>query len=291
MIKTGRGHYRHRVCLGDIAVACAAESTWWDWPRGSAPFFWNWPEEFQDLVRDGLPPRFTGQPPVFRKLQRPNKDPTSHGHERSKLRKVRDRGYIAATRDPILSLMSFFSVPKVTVYNEETGEDEVLDIRMVYNGSSCGLNQVLWAPWFGLPTSEQMLRTVDVGYWGGDNDYGEMFLNWWLHKSLRPYCGVDLTVHFPEEQSTGTKNKVIWEVWTRPAMGLRPSPYQSIQGCLIVKREALGDPKDPNNVFRWDRVELNLPGQLDYKSGDPWVSKRRVDDQIAADRYTFLCGR
>ena len=29
--------------------------------------------------------------------------------------------------------MSFFSVPKVTVYNEETGEDDVLDIQMVYN--------------------------------------------------------------------------------------------------------------------------------------------------------------
>ena len=70
------------------------------------------------------------------------------------------------------------------MYNEETGEDEVLDIRMVYNGLSCGLNQVLWAPWFTLPTSKQMLRTVDIGYWGGDNDYGEMFLNWWLHNAL-----------------------------------------------------------------------------------------------------------
>jgi hypothetical protein len=68
---------------------------------------------------------------------------------------------------------------KVTVYHEDTGEDEVLEIRMVYNGTSCGgLNSVIWVPWFALPTGEQMTRTLDVvGYWGADNDYGDMFLN------------------------------------------------------------------------------------------------------------------
>jgi hypothetical protein len=31
--------------------------------------------------------------------------------------------------------------------------DKELDgIRMVYNGTSCGLNEVLWAPRFSLPT-------------------------------------------------------------------------------------------------------------------------------------------
>lgn len=125
-----------------------------------------------------------GPLPVFQKLQQANKDPASHEHERSKLKKARDQGYIAKMKDIILLLMSFFSIPKVTVYNEETGEDEVLDIRMVYNGSSCGLNQVLWALWFALPTSKQMLWTADIGYWGGDNNYGEMFLNWWLQNAL-----------------------------------------------------------------------------------------------------------
>jgi hypothetical protein len=89
--------------------------------------------------------------------------------------------------------MNFFSVPKVTVYHEDTGKDEVLEIRMVYNGTSCGLNPVLWAPWFALPTGEQMIRTLDLGYWGADNDYGDMFLNFWLHDDLQQYCGVDLT--------------------------------------------------------------------------------------------------
>lgn len=90
-------------------------------------------------------------------------------------------GYIGPSQHPIDSLMSFFSIPKVTVYDKETSLEEVLDIRMVYNGSSCGLNRVLWAPWFALPTGDTMARTVGVGYWGGDNDYGKMFYNLWLH--------------------------------------------------------------------------------------------------------------
>jgi hypothetical protein len=124
--------------------------------------------------------------------------------------------------------MSFFSVPKVTTYDKETGLEEVLDIRMVYNGSSCGLNGVLWAPWFALPTGDTMARTVGVGYWGGDNDYREMFYNFWLHQDIRRYSGVDLTALFPEELMDSGKS-VLWEVWIRPAMGLRPSPYQVVQ--------------------------------------------------------------
>jgi hypothetical protein len=108
---------------------------------------------------------------MYRQLQRPNKDSNVQVKERSKVLKVWKRGYIAPSRETILSLMNFFSVPKVTVYHEDTGEDEVLEIRMVYNGTSCGLNPVLWAPWFALPTGEQMIRTLDVGYWGADNDY------------------------------------------------------------------------------------------------------------------------
>jgi hypothetical protein len=30
------------------ALAHAADASWWDWDRGSAPFFWRWPEEYQE---------------------------------------------------------------------------------------------------------------------------------------------------------------------------------------------------------------------------------------------------
>lgn len=276
---------REQIRSGAAALAFAAEATWWDWPKGSAPFFWNWPPAYQRLMSEGLPPRFTGEPPRCCKPQRLNKDPKVHDWEKNKVEKARRKSFIGPSREPIDSLMSFFSVPKVTVFHEETGQEEVLDIRMVYNGSSCGLNAVLWAPWFALPTGEQMTRTLDVGYWGADNDYGEMFYNFWLHKDLRRYSGVDLTVHFPEELDG---QDTLWEVWTRPAMGLKPSPYQSVQGSLVTKRIALGDPKDESNVYRWNTLSLNLPGNLDYSPGAPWVAKRQQDGSIAADVHSYV---
>jgi len=70
-----------------------------------------------------------------------------------------------------------------------------------------------------------MLRSVDDSYWGADNDYEKMFLNFWLHPDLQKYCRVDLTQTFPEEVEEG--DNVVWEAWSRNAMGLSPSPYAS----------------------------------------------------------------
>ena len=127
---------------------------------------------------------------------------------------------------------------------------------MVYDASKSGLNAVLYAPWFALATVDTLLLSMDRGYWSADNDFGEMFLNFWMHdEDVRKYCGVDLTHYYPAQRST----KAVWEAWTRMAMGLRPSPYQAVQSGLRAKRVALGDRHDESNVFRWDRVILNLP--------------------------------
>jgi hypothetical protein len=67
------------------------------------------------------------------------------------------------------------------------------DIRMVYNGTSCGLKDVLWAPRFGLPTSKQTLRALLPGYCQCDLDVGEQFLNYPLHSDLREFSGVDVS--------------------------------------------------------------------------------------------------
>lgn len=173
--------------------------------------------EYQELIRDGLPPHFTGQPPAFTRPQPANKDTRQHEWEWTKVKKARDKGYIVLSLQEVRSLMHFFSVPKVMRYKK------VLDICMVYNGTSCGLNDILlWAPWFALPMGDQMLRMVEEGSWGADNNYGEMFLNFWLHDELQQYCGIDLMKHFPEELG-GTTVKRLWEVWARPLMGIRPS--------------------------------------------------------------------
>jgi hypothetical protein len=216
------------LAVASKALAHAADASWWDWDRGSAPFFWRWPEEYQEEMRDGLRPRFVGPPPSTMTPQLPPRDPSVAGKERAKLDKFRVRESVAPPTGPILSLMSTFSVAK--------GDD----IRMVFDASKSKLNEALFAPWFSLATADAMARTVYVDYFGADNDYGEMFYNFWLHEDLRPYCGVDMTHQYPEEARL-QPNSVLWNVFTRPAMGLRPSPYQSVRGALRAKRLMLGD--------------------------------------------------
>jgi hypothetical protein len=48
--------------------------------------------------------------------------------------------------------MSLFEVPK-----------GLTDIRIVFDGTACGLNEVMWAPWFRLLTVKTMFRSLDVG--------------------------------------------------------------------------------------------------------------------------------
>ncbi|KAL7560167.1 hypothetical protein ACA910_016596 [Epithemia clementina (nom. ined.)] len=104
---------------------------------------------------------------------------------------------------------------------------------MVYDGTKRGLNDALHYPWFSLATVDTMLRSVEEGTWSADNDFGEMFLNFWLHPELRRYAGIYLTGLFMGEErqasaasaSSTIKRKIIWEAWSRCAMGLTTSPY------------------------------------------------------------------
>ncbi len=81
----------------------------------------------------------------------------------------------------MVSGTSFFSVDKGAT-----------DIRMVYNGTSCGLNNTLYSPHFGLPTVRETLRAILPGFYQCDLDVQDQFLNYKLHKSLREYSGVDV---------------------------------------------------------------------------------------------------
>ena len=103
----------------------------------------------------------------------------SHKLMRKKVVQVRKWGYISSR--PVVSGTHYFSVPK--------GLD---DICMVYNGTSCRLNDVLWAPRFGLPTVKQTLHALLPGYMQCDLDVGEQFPNFYLHEELRQYSGVDV---------------------------------------------------------------------------------------------------
>jgi hypothetical protein len=253
------------------AIARAAKCSWWGWDDGSRPFHWRWPTHYQTVIRDGLSVYFQSQPPKYRKAQRDISEADIKKKVIDKLAKVRKRRYISPGF--VESLTAFFEVAK--------GAD---DIRLVYDGSISGLNITMWVPRFFLPTIRTHLRAVDENTFMADVDIGEMFLNFILHRELRALAGVDLSHYFE-----GEKEGPLWEAWQRAAMGLRSSPYQCVQAMGVAEEVIRGDPSDPENVFRWDTVVLNLPGSDDYDPRRPWVAKYRTDDgRIAADIFIFV---
>jgi hypothetical protein len=277
---------RHRTLLaGGKALFYASQATWWEWEGGSFPFFWKWPPEFLREIRDGMPPRFTHNPPACMDRQRPNGNPVFAEQERRKVFKVIQRGYLRPVRKGELrSLMHYFSVPK--------GDN---DIRMVYDGSKCKLNAATFAPWFAVPTSSTLERTVTPDTIQGDNDFGDMFLNFQLHEEMQKYTGVDArdllndteARDWMQKFSDQSEDEVMF-TWDRPAMGLTSSPYQAVQTVTRAKRLMLGDPASSTNPFRWDKVVINAPGSQDYNPRLPWIFKVRADGLIAADMHTYI---
>ena len=55
------------------------------------------------------------------------------------------------------------------------------DIRIVYNGTGCGLNAFLYAPHYELLTAKHTRRALREGYFQSDLDVSEQFLNYKLH--------------------------------------------------------------------------------------------------------------
>eukprot|EP00978_Attheya_sp_CCMP212_P006384 scaffold14451_cov47-Attheya_sp.AAC.1 len=116
-----------QMCPRDIeagvdAIARAARTTWWEWKDGSRYFHWRWPDEYIETVRDGLPVYFVRKPLKYTKAQQDIKEKEIKALVLAKLKKVRDRRYIAPGH--VVGLICFFEVAK--------GD---CDIRMVYNRS------------------------------------------------------------------------------------------------------------------------------------------------------------
>ena len=221
-------------------------------------------------IRDGIRVYARKTLPLYRKAQRDIEDATVKERVIGKLNKVRRNRYIQPGY--VKSLTSFFAVPK--------GDT---DIRMVYDASVSGLNDALWAPRFAMPTLGTHLRAVEGGTYMGDCDIGDCFLNFILHDSVRPYAGVDLS-HYASQAN----DEIVWERWTRAPMGLTTSPYQACQGVAFAEEVVLGDPAAPDNIFGWEHVRLNLPGNEAYTPNLPWVSKVRKDGKISCDLFTFV---
>lgn len=246
------------------------DATWWEWKGGSVLFYWRWPKGYRARAKHGLQVCFTDKKPTTLARQKKEKDEEQRRKIQEKVSKVLKRRYLGV--GAVKSLISFFAVPK--------GPD---DIRVVYNGTSSGLNGVMWVPRFPLPTLARHLRQVGPRTHMADADLGEMFLNFPLHWILKELCGVDLSQHVPLESG-----KRHWVRWERAAMGLRSSPYQCTQGCQWALEAAIGDHTNPENVFRWSFVKLNLPGSDSYDPSEPWVSLRREDGTLAAFVVLFV---
>ena len=163
------------------------EASYWKWHRGSRLHFWRWPNLFgQRSARDGFPVYVTKALPRHPSRQRaPPEELKMWVAE--KICDVRTKLYIAP--GTTVSFIDFFGVPKTV-----DSDGKVTDIRMVYNGTSCGLNECVWAPNFWLPTPQTAARQLDFGYYMIDLDLGEFFLNFPLHQKIQPHTGVDLSV-------------------------------------------------------------------------------------------------
>jgi len=176
-------------------------------------------------------------------------------------------------------LVPYFYMPK--------GEH---DIRVVFNGTSCGLNKCLFTLHFSLPTASTLLRCVDIGTYQADSDFQEMFYNFLLHPSSRLFTGVDIT-HIRTNETWEAERLRTWERFCRNYFGQTDSPWRSIQMSVKGKQLAYGDGTDPLNPYHWEKVHLNLPGDAKYDATQPWVSKRRHDGRLACDSSVYVDDR
>ena len=157
-------------------------STFLEWKRGSTLIFWRWHPSLHSIARDGFPPCFDLPLPSHRI---PARKANSEAYPKilEKVIKFSQRCYLRVTSiDKIKSFIDNFAVKK--------GDS---DIRVVFNGTSCGFNASIWAPNFWLPMSGSMVRVLGYNYAVVDIDLGEMFINFPLIYFFQQYSGVDLT--------------------------------------------------------------------------------------------------
>ena len=113
-------------------------------------FFWRWPSLFQGADQDGKIPWVTAVQPRFANTQHRVKDETQRTEDTVKIGKDCRKYYI--TQREVISLIHVFSVTNGVDY-----------IRMVYNITSRGINDYLWAPHLAMTSVSNTLRDIDKG--------------------------------------------------------------------------------------------------------------------------------
>ena len=281
-------HVKYSLLLDDIELGTKVlssyfQSSFFEWKNGSNLLFWNWHRNLQTIAKVGFEPFIVGPLPNHKERASMFKSPI-YDKILSKVIKALKRGYLIPThRSNIKSLIDYFAVDKAGS-----------DIRVVFNGTSCGLNAAVWAPNFWLPTARSMSRSIGFNYKFIDLDLGEMFLNFPLHPELRKFSGVDLTpfkrdlekelvgIDWPEK-----KNR--YAIWTRDWMGFSPSPEWSCRYYYFAEEFIRGYEKSLSNPLRWDRVVLNLIGSKSFNPALPQVFKwNEIAGKIAGDLRAYV---
>jgi hypothetical protein len=203
-----------------------------------------------------------------------------------KFQSILSRGYVvcnqsatetAELEDFIMNYIDYFGVPKAD------------DIRVVYNGAKCGLNETVWAPNFWLPTPKSATRVLNFNYCGMDLDMGEMFLNFPLPMLFRRLSGIDLAPFKDKLGYSHISNNEFLIRWERCWMGFKPSPYYATRFYYWAEEFVRGNRREKTNPLRWDEIRLNLPGDKGCDPTLPRVMKWDLEiDNIAGDVLTFV---
>ncbi|KAI2491134.1 hypothetical protein MHU86_23420 [Fragilaria crotonensis] len=257
-------------------------STWWDWTCGSSLFFWRWNGAEQiRAARDGIPVFVASALPTKRRHKMGSINREQRAMVAVKMEGMIKRDYLESGF--VANTVHYFSVPK--------GDT---DIRVVFDGTSSGLNNTLWAPNFFLPSAKSAAMCMSFSTWMADMDFGEMFHNFHMDPRIRPYSGVDLgpmSSLISGVESKGSNPLLLR--WTRLFMGMRPSPYNAVRHYYWGEEFARGNPTKPGNPMGYDRVILNLPGMENYDPSLPKVMKWRngtageTEGHVAGDVVTF----
>ena len=276
------------VKCGFRIIRQVSASSWWEWTGGSSLFFWRWNGRDQiRMARDGIPISVSAPLPKQRRQKASRFDPVQKAMVAGKIAAMMKRDYLETGH--VSNTVHFFAVPK--------GDS---DIRVVFDGTSSGLNETLWAPNFFLPSAKSASMCLSFDTWMADMDFGDFFHNFFMDSRIRPFSGVNLGSIGPlvpgldQADKVGVSSRPTVLRWTRLFMGMRPSPYLAIRQYYWGEEFARGNPVRVGNPMGYDRVRLNLPGMESYNPVLPKVMKWREDRKhvggghVAGDVVTFV---
>lgn len=262
------------ILRGACAHFLSAES-YTAWETGSSLYFWRWPKAAQRVALLGFKPAVDSTLPTNMPKPKRIKCPDTRKLMAAKLAKQIRRHYIklvpeSEMRKEVRNLVDMFTVPK--------GES---DVRMIFNGTSGGLTDSIWAPSFYLPSATSMVRIMNFNYEVVDIDLGEMFNNFPLCELLSIYSGVDLTPVAAElKELIPELLKGKWKdgdrligKWIRLWMGLKSSPEWAARFYYMAEEVVRGKDDEEDNVLGWQKVVLNIIGTKDFNPTLPNVFK------------------